>query len=436
MQESDLIKFINTYLTSVRRYSSILSEKRKNLLPDFWSYPFQILGTICKDGIVIEFRRRIRKKVNSIRVSKKNSINKIIPILSGSKVLIPANGLNGIVVKDLAITTESCFPFLKPSGTLLIIPDHFGLTKVSSGGDILFENVGIFYLDKKGTPRQFTIQGMWVIANDSPSFFTSENAEKRSFIDFVQRLVKTGAILGKKKKRYTEFNFKPEIETIKKEYINLINSENISEHEMHDFLEKHKYIISPLYLDISPKSIDIIAQKDMSSIKRRVDFILMQEPNFIKYNIFCTVIEIKKPTDKPFLASGEMSQPLKIGIEQILKIIEFVDSDLTEAQRYLPINDRSDIRGIVLIGRKKDLSLEVKKRLEVFNKDNNNIRIMLYDDLLENISFVSNLFGKKLQQPAVIVGQTGSEGEDFTGKTGEVIQKALDYLSKRIEKKV
>jgi hypothetical protein len=35
----------------------------------------------------------------------------------------------------------------------------------------------------------------------------------------------------------------------------------------------------------------------------------------------------------------------------------------------------------------------------------------------------------------LILARADSENEDFTGKTGEVIQQALDYLSKRIEKK-
>lgn len=435
IKESNIVQFIRTYLSTIRRYSSLLPEERKDLLPIFWFYPSIIRATICKDGIAIEFRRKLKsKKTDSIRVSQKNFLNKINPKFTGLKVLVPADGLKGVVVKDLAITTESCLPFLKPSGTLFKIPNHFGLFRVTSGGDVFFENVGLFYLDRKGTPRQYTFRGMWIIANDSSLFFSIKSAQKRGLQDFIQRLVKTGAILGEKKRRYTEFDFTSEIEQIEREYLTRVNSDNIDELEMQNFLEQHKFIISPLYLDISQQSIDIEPQKGIPSIKRKVDFVLMQEPNFTQYKINCTAIEIKKPVDRLFLKNGEMSQALSVGIDQIFTIFKFVDLNLTEAQKLLPIESKSDLKGIVLIGRKKELTIEDIKRKENFNRTNNRIKIVLFDDLLENIRFVSRVFGKKMQQPAVVVGQAGTEDEDFTGKTGEVIQKAIDFLSKRIEK--
>lgn len=435
LKDSNLLKFIITYLSTIRRYSSLIPEERKDLLPEFWSHPYQIRSTICEDGIVIEYRRKISKKVDSIRISHKKSLNNVCPKFTGSQVLFPVDGKRGFGVKDLAITTESCMPFLKPDGTLFQIPDHLGLFKVTSGGDIFFENVGLFYLDRKGTPRQYTIKGMWIIASDSESFFAPESAQKRGLHDFLQRLVKTGAILGEKKKRYTEFDFASEIKNIEREYLVRVNSDNISEHEMQNFLEQHKFIISPLYLDISPKTIDIEPQKVIPSIKRRVDFVLMQEPNFTEYKIDCTAIEIKKPDDRLFLKNGVMSQALNEGIDQILTIFKFVDSNLTKAQKFFPIESKSDLKGIVLIGRKKELIKEDIKRQEEFNRTNPRLKIILFDDLIENIKFVSRVFGTKMHQPAVVVGQAGTEDEDFTGKTGDVIQEAIDFLSKRIEHK-
>ncbi len=434
IKDLDLLNFIRTYLSTIRRFSSLLPEERKNLLPEFWCYPYKILATICKDGIVIRFKRKISKKLDSIHINSKRSLNDINPKFTGSQVLIPLDGISGIVVEDLAIATESCMPFLESGGTLLKIPDHFGLFRVASGGDIMLNNVGLFYVDRRGVPKQFTFRGTWVIANDSPSLFTTESAQKRGLMDFLQRLVKTGPIMGKKKGRYTEFDIASEIETVEKEYLTLINSDGIDEAEIQKFLEQHKFILSPLYLDISSKTIDIKPQMELPEIPRKVDFILMQEPNLIECKVACTAIEIKKPSHKLFLKNGEMSRPLREGIGQINAILKFVDSNLTEAKKYLPISGKSDLKGIVLIGRKKELSAEDIKSREKFNETNDSIKIVLYDDLLGNIDCVSRVIGKKLRQPAVVVGQAGTEDEDFTGKTGKVIQEAIDFLSKRIEK--
>ena len=428
------MNFIQTYLSTIRQFSSLLPEERRKLLPNFWCHPYRIHATICEDGILIEFRRRISKKVDSIHILHKNSLANINPKFTGSQVFIPIDGLSGIVVEDLAITTESCRRFLKPGGTLLRIPDHFGLFRVTLGGDIMFNNVGFFYLNKKGIPKQFTFRGVWIIANDAPFFFSVEFVQKRGLMDFLRRLVKTGVIIGEKKKRYTEFDMASEIQTIREKYLTLVNSEGIDEPEIQKFLEEHKFILSPLYLDICPKTIVIKPQMELPPIERKVDFVLMQEPNLIDCKIACTAIEIKKPTDKLFLKNGKMSHPLRVGIDQINAIFKFVDSNFSEAKEELSISDKSDLKGIVLIGRKKELSLEDIRNREEFNATNNRLNIVLFDDLLENIECVQRIFGKKIRQPVVVVGQTGAEDEDFTGKTGDVIQEALNFLSKRIEK--
>lgn len=432
IKPKDLIDFTETYLSTVRRFSALLPIERRNLLPDFWCNHYQILVTICLDGIAIDFRRRINRNRDSINVLRKKSLNNISQKLTGSQVLMPIDGKNGIVVKNLAIATESCMPFLKSGGTLWRIRDDFGLLRVTSGGDIFFENVGLFYLDGKGTPKQFTFKGMWIIANDLPSLFTPESAQKRGLQDFLGRLVTTGAIVGKKKERYTEFDMASELEAIEVKYLTLVNSEGVAEQELQNFLEEHGFIISPFYLEICPMTIAIRPQMQLPSIERKVDFVLVKELDLRNNKISSIAVEIKKPSDKLFAKNGELSEPLKVGLNQIEDIFEFISSHPKEAEKLLHVSQKSDLRAIVLIGRKKDLSIEDAKKLAKLNETNEFVKILLYAELHENIRIVSNMFGRKLRQPAVVVGQEGTNDEDFTGKTGDVIQKALDFLSKRI----
>jgi len=164
-----------------------------------------------------------------------------------------------------------------------------------------------------------------------------------------------------------------------------------------------------------------------------VDFILLKEPNLENYGIKSLAIELKKPEDKLFTKKGEISNQLKIGIDQIASIFNFINSNPKEAKKLLEINNHSDLIGIVIIGRKKDLTTGDLKRLNEINRTNKEMKILLFDDLLTNIKLVSKTLAKRIVQPVVVVGQKWDSTEDFTGKSSETIQEALNYLSRRIK---
>ena len=417
----------------VRRYCSVLSISRRALFPDFWNYHYQILVIMCKDGVAIEFKRKIGKRKDSIAVMKRKTLDDVYPQLTGSNPRIPVKGLEGIIVENLAIATQGCMPFLKPGGTLLTIPDDSGFFKVTAGGDIKLQNVGFFNVDKKGVPKQFTFKCLWILANDAPILLNLESAQRRGLNDFLRQLLTVAPILGEKMIRYSEYDLLSEFKTIEREYITLLNSENVAEQEMQDFLEKHGFVLSPLYLDVCPKTITIKPQMQLKEIDRKVDFMLLKEPTLKNYGIKCSAIEIKKPSDKLFTKKGEPSDQLKVGLSQVNDIFGFIKSNPEEAKNRLDIKDATEIVGIVLIGRRKELSGEEAKSLVELNGKNASQKILLYDDLLENIRFVSSVLGKKFRQPVVVIGQKGDSTEDFTGKSSDVIQEAINYLSKRIE---
>lgn len=428
-----LMDFIQTYLSIIRRYCSVLPASRRALFPDFWNSSYQILATMCGDGVAIEFKRRISKRKDSITVIRRNVINDVYPQLTGSNPRIPVKGLEGINVGNLAVATQSCMPFLEPGGTLLTIPDDGGFLKATEGGDIKLRNVGFFYVGRRGVPRQFTFKCLWIFANDAPILLNLEMAQRRALNDFLRQLLSVAPILGEKMKRYSEYDLLSEIKTIEREYVTLLSSENIAEQEMQDFLEIHGFVLSPLYLDLCPKTIIIKSQMQLEAIDRKVDFMLLKEPTLKNYGIKCSAIEIKKPSDKLFTKKGKPSDQLKVGLGQIDDIFKFIKSNPEEAKKHLDIKDASEMVGVVLIGRRKELSGDEAKLLIDLNDKDASRKILLYDDLLENISFVSNILGRKFRQPVVVVGQKGDSSEDFTGKSSDVIQEAVNYLSKRIE---
>jgi len=323
-------------------------------------------------------------------------------------------------------------PFLRPGGTLLKIPENASLLRVTAGGERL-QNIAFFYMDRRGASRQFTFKCLWIIAKDSPLLSDLEYTQKRALRDFLRQILSKAPILGEKMKRYSEFDLLKEIESIENRYINLINSENTTEQEMQKFFEIHSFVLSPFYLDICPKTITIKPQMELKNIGRKVDFILLKEPNIRDFRIKCSVIELKKPQDKLFTKGRKPSHQLKLGLLQVKSVLDFVKSSPKEARKLLGIEDISNIVGIVLIGCRKNLTKEEIEELIKLNSRSPSIKVLLYDDLLENIRFVSKILGKKIRQPVVIAGQKGNSEEDFTGKSSDVIQEALDYLSKRIQ---
>jgi hypothetical protein len=68
MNSKQLIDFIQTYLSVIRRYCSVLPLSRRSSFPDFWFSRYQILAYACEDSIAIEFKRKIGKKIDSVTV--------------------------------------------------------------------------------------------------------------------------------------------------------------------------------------------------------------------------------------------------------------------------------------------------------------------------------------------------------------------------------
>ena len=433
MKSEQLIDFIGTYLSVIRRYCSVLPLSRRSSLPDYWSSHYQILAHTCEDGIAIEFKRKIGKKIDSIVVLRRRTLADFYPHLTGANPRLPIDGLEGIAVTNLAISTKSCMPFLKTGGTLLEIPDEVAFLRVTAGGDVQLQKVSFFYVDEKDVPRQFAFKCLWILACDAPILSSPALAEKRALGDFLRQLLSGASILGERMRRYSEFDLTNEFKEVEREYTTLFNSENIAEQEMQYFFENHPFVLSPFYLDIFPKTITIKPQMELEAIDRKVDFVLLKEPNLNNYGIKCSAIELKKPNDKLFTNKGDPSDQLKLGLSQIRAIFEFVKSKPEDARKLLGIKDLSDLVCIVLIGRRKELKTEEAELLIEANRENPSQKILLYDDLLGNIAFTSEMLGKKVRQPVVVIGQKGDSSEDFTGKSSEVIQEASDYLGRRIK---
>jgi hypothetical protein len=424
-----IIEFLKAYISTFRRFGTLLPHHRKDALPEYIQFRSKISVIVCKDGIIIWFRRAIKKKRDSIKASAIRRLSNVIPILSADKNIWPLNGQSNVVIRDLAIVTKKFGSFYKTEGTVLNIPDDFGILEVKSGSDIRFENVLLGYVDSRGKPRQVVFKGFWIFAKDEPSLFSVDNGKKRAQHDFFRALFSDRPIKGEKMGRYQEADLAREIDDVKRSYLSLIARENAEEPELQQFLERHPFILSPTYLDVMHVSLDITPQVRLSKGKRKVDFLLLFEPDLEKVRRLVSIIEIKRPSHKLFTKKGKLSKPLREGLEQVKEAFRILEENPQAAMKYR-LRSSDVISGTVLIGRFSDLQKEFSY-LEKLAHAQERIRVTTFDSLFENLETVKGFHGVKGREPVVVVGQEGTADEDFTGTTEKTIQSAMDHLKKR-----
>jgi len=426
-------KFLKAYLSTLRRFATLLPDHRKDVLPEYIWRRFKISVVMCNDGIAIWFRKAIKKKKDSIKLLQRNSLGNVFPRLSAEKNIFPLKGQRGILVRDLAIVTQQFADSkYKVKGTVLKLSNDLGILSVESGSDLKLENILLGNVDRYGKPRQIVLRGFWVIANDDPSLFSAEEGKEKAQAEFLRRLISSGPIRGNRMKRYSEADLAREIDEVKSSYVSLVSRENAEESELQEFLEEHPFILSPTYLDVCSRSLDVIPQVRMASGKRIVDFLLLFEPDPKEARRLATVVEIKKPSHKLFVRKGECSKDLQEGLQQVEQVFTIVDSGTHEASK-LGLRKSDKITGMVLIGRRADMEKKELSYLEKLNRARTRTEVVTFDALLENIETVRGFYGLKGRQPVVVVGQEGTCDEDFTGKTGAAIQSAIDYLEKRMK---
>ncbi len=422
--------FIKSYLSTFKKLESLIPDRRKNILPHFIRFPHKIFGTILKDGAVIEFKREIGKKKPSVKLSRKaRTMKQMHPELFKKNNAFKIGGDN-LAIRELSIITEDFLKYFKAEGgTILKIPGDWGILELPQTGDIRLENLMFCYVEN-GKPKHMTYKRLWLFFGEDPSRFTVAKGKLRAVENFADYLLSSNVKQGIRTEGFAEFDLASEIEKVEHEYFELIFREKIEEQEVQRFLEKHPFILNPLYIDFFRHSIEVKPQKRFYE-RRRVDFLVIRYLNLVDYKSYCTIVEIKKPTDRPFTEQGKISEPLRDAMQQIRWCFEQVKNDPKKAKREFGVADIHDLRGIIVVGRQIELADKDVSLLKQFNV-NPYLKIKTFDEFLRNFQLVKAKFGMTLRQPLVVVGQTGKD-EDFTGTTGDVIQKAIDYLSERMK---
>ncbi len=145
------------------------------------------------------------------------------------------------------------------------------------------------------------------------------------------------------------------------------------EEEYQLFLKKHPVFLDALAADVIPKQ--------ALGIEMVTDFVLRRYDN--KY----ILVEIEKPHDRLFTKNNNFTSKFTHALGQVLDFQQWVDSNGAYAKVHMP--GISSPRGLLVIGRRMDLTEQNKSKLHRFSANSSTIDVVTFDDLLEN---ANNLF--------------------------------------------
>ena len=170
------------------------------------------------------------------------------------------------------------------------------------------------------------------------------------------------------------------LSAILEEFAALLEDPNIHEkRDIHPFLEKHPFLLHPNPADVfSEVAIGL-------GTEYRVDFLVREADSSY------VLVEIENVKHRLFNANGDFTAQVGHAQRQVEDWQQWIDENLSLVQRHYP--DIVSPKGLVVIGRSRDLSREERARLARRNANlRGRLTIWTYDDLLENArQFVESL---------------------------------------------
>jgi hypothetical protein len=165
----------------------------------------------------------------------------------------------------------------------------------------------------------------------------------------------------------------PDLKKKLKEFRLMINSNDVDERKVHDFLKKNTWIIGSNYARM-------FKSEKVLTINSKDDFLLK---NFSGYS---DILELKSPKFNLFVRMRgkkfSFSKELKDAVSQVMFYLAEMRT------YYLTVKDETGIdvyfpKGIIVIGRRKTAE---KRILQIHKEFLNKIDIWTYDDLIDNAS--------------------------------------------------
>ncbi len=167
---------------------------------------------------------------------------------------------------------------------------------------------------------------------------------------------------------------------ILEEYKQLLDSEPQQEEVLQRFLTANPVLLCPAHIRVWPK---------LALGAHVTDFVFQEAAGDY------LLVELEKSIEPLFIKSGHPSHQLTRARGQVQDWRRYLEDNLSTVQRELGLHGISPSpRCLIVIGRAKSLSQENRRKLMVIENEAPSLKVLTYDDVLENAkAVVENLLG-------------------------------------------
>jgi hypothetical protein len=131
------------------------------------------------------------------------------------------------------------------------------------------------------------------------------------------------------------------------------------------------------FLEEYPVFVDALAAEVHN--RARLGLELVTDFVIRRYDARYVVVEIEKPQDPIFTKAGDFSAQFSHAVRQVLDFQGWIASNVAYAQRIFPLIENPG--GVLIIGRRAELSPEAQDRLRRWSENSRHLEILTFDDL-------------------------------------------------------
>ncbi len=358
-----LKNFVEKYLQKINESISNFAPKNRDIFPQFWLFPYRIIGTISTvHGVSIEFVRKSKRPVIKVRKTTRRIEEAVLPKTTGTGLMFRVSGEHNDIV-----------------GGTFDVGDRGRFVEVMEGADVKLINNRFLSVFKNKVLSKET-DCLWIFGSNRTEKWTLGIAEKYASIDFNSRVamiiesLKFETLQDKLASRNTTFQA---INTRLLEFRQLINKD-VKEEVLKQFLKDNKELLKLSFLAKT-----IIPEYPLGETYQ-VDFVAEC------YDSQYLLIELEKSALKLFTKGGDPTHQLTHAVRQVGDFQTWIQDNIAYVRQGAKIKlpKISPLpKTIVVIGRKHTLDEGEKKRLKKIN-ENPNLEVITFDDLIERVELI------------------------------------------------
>lgn len=371
---SEMESFVQTYFDTYRKLSFNLSDlQRSLLLPHYLTKKCEVTITISKSkGTSIRFETNQKKEIFRFQDTSKSIEDEVLPKLSEkSGVFFVLDGERQ-VLENINLITREFFDKNKELVEKLTRSANFVMNDAEKFIDVISGDLKLIdctlAFSENGLDKLEKIDCLWLFGSNQSFDFSRGNAEQLAKGEYQ----KLASVLVNRIPIQT-------LVGVLSEFKNNIDNKNTTEPQMQTFFENNW-----IFLNIN-------ARRVFPKFNMGGDLI----PDFIieTFDFQYIFVEIESPNAELYTLNPiRQAEKLREADTQIKDYLSYAFNNIDFLRHKLPFLSAEKIKGLIIIGKSKTLSLEHSQKLSKDRASPKNYDIITYDELFEGLKvFLENL---------------------------------------------